>query len=558
MLISRWRRVVAVAVVIALQAIPLGPVAATDPSPTASPSAEPEQPNEGLTLQAVDGEVIVPYASAGYRYKVVGHGADAGFEAVNFDDTSAGFGDADAPFGTGCGPAAPRTSWSGVTDLLVRKEVVLPAGAADVKVGVAIDNDIQVFWNGVDISGGLNVSEFCAFRDEYVFTVPAELIESGSNLLAARARNRHSAAHLDLQVTAGVDGGAVPRPLIYVHGINGNFQQPGFLEILDALEAEFPSSLRLFEHYQDRGSLENGACAARQAVLPAEPNGGMPVDQASIDGNLCDSQGDLALNAVLLHRDVQQAFEESGNQKVVIVAHSMGAAIARGFLAYSQELGDGVAQEMVDSVVYLQGAQDGSQQGAELLKKRKGGFLDRQLADFALNAFNLDPDRPAGEQLSPRSDWYKWANPDADHLPNLPYFNVYGDINVVILNCFLIFCGDPTTLLSLGDVVMQSGTDDPHDVPAKGGARFLSGALAGQNWQWGMPVDIPWVPGRDPHFIAVGNAVIQSPENHGRFSSSTNEIDVEDCQTHGAVTVREALLNVLRGRMASDPYLCEA
>lgn len=46
-----------------------------------------------------------------------------------------------------------NTSWNGLNDVLLRHEVDVPAGAAAVKVHVAIDNDFQAFWNGTDISG---------------------------------------------------------------------------------------------------------------------------------------------------------------------------------------------------------------------------------------------------------------------------------------------------------------------------------------------------------------------------------------------------------------------
>jgi hypothetical protein len=68
---------------------------------------------------------------------------------------------------------------------------------------VAIDNDIQVFINGVDISAGLQQSGGCAFRDQFIFTVPDNiLVFGGPNLLAVRARDEGGDSYVDVEVRA--------------------------------------------------------------------------------------------------------------------------------------------------------------------------------------------------------------------------------------------------------------------------------------------------------------------------------------------------------------------
>lgn len=135
---------------------------------------------------------VVSYLSPGYRYQQVSWGAQAGFESPGFDDTSwptgqAGFGSlfASCPLNTA---AFIGTSWGVNTDMLIRKHFTLPGGARHVVVNVAIDNDLQVFINGRDISGGMVIHDGCAERDNFVFVVPDSILKAGDNLLAIRAR----------------------------------------------------------------------------------------------------------------------------------------------------------------------------------------------------------------------------------------------------------------------------------------------------------------------------------------------------------------------------------
>jgi N-acetylneuraminic acid mutarotase len=149
--------------------------------------------------------VILPYLSTGYRSLVVPQGGGpTGFEQPSFNDS--GFQVSDAAFGSGgdCPlDSTVQTSWPVETDILLRKTFTLPATASNVTVAVAVDNDIQVFINGTDISGGLQPHEFCATRDSFIFPVPnGLLVFGGSNLLAVRTRDRGSISYVDVEVRA--------------------------------------------------------------------------------------------------------------------------------------------------------------------------------------------------------------------------------------------------------------------------------------------------------------------------------------------------------------------
>ena len=149
--------------------------------------------------------IVLPYGASEYKYQVVPVDDGIGFERPDFDDSALPVGD--AGFGSREGycelnnPGDVRTEWPVETDLLVRKALDLPAGTTDVVVYVAVDNDVQVFINGYDISDGLQIHEDCASLNSFSFAVPDSLLQVGTNLLAVRARDRGGLAYLDLAVT---------------------------------------------------------------------------------------------------------------------------------------------------------------------------------------------------------------------------------------------------------------------------------------------------------------------------------------------------------------------
>jgi hypothetical protein len=151
-------------------------------------------------------QIVIPYGAGGYRYQIVESGEGFGFEQPEFDDTA--FTPGDGGFGTpgvGCelnSGDAVNTTWELGTDILVRREFELPTGTTDLVVNVAIDNDVQVFVNGHDVSGGLQITDGCANWDSMMFAVPDGLLNVGTNLLAVRGRDRGVLAFLDIQVTA--------------------------------------------------------------------------------------------------------------------------------------------------------------------------------------------------------------------------------------------------------------------------------------------------------------------------------------------------------------------
>lgn len=162
----------------------------------------------------------VSYGSGGWRYKVVPHGAEPGFEQPAYNDSSWATGT--TPFGNaGCaGTQPPVTPWPLSTDLLVRRALDLnPATLkGDLSLKVAIGNDVDVFFNGVLIAS--NDFEGCG-REKARFDIPRALAVGGANTLAVRAIDRGALNYLDLELTVP-GGGESAEPLVSPHDLVAN------------------------------------------------------------------------------------------------------------------------------------------------------------------------------------------------------------------------------------------------------------------------------------------------------------------------------------------------
>lgn len=145
-------------------------------------------------------EVLVPlleYGASGWRHSIVAHGAVPGFEAPTFDDAAWPIGS--FPFGTGgyCG-LGYAIYWPTNTDLLVRRTVAVPSGAA-IRVYCRIDNDAQAFVDGVAISAPA-IFDGCGGAERYVATSAGG--HGATVVVAARLHDRGGESHANLRVDA--------------------------------------------------------------------------------------------------------------------------------------------------------------------------------------------------------------------------------------------------------------------------------------------------------------------------------------------------------------------
>ncbi len=157
------------------------------------------------------------WGAAGYSYLLTSEGAGpTDFHLPSFDDATWSVGN--APFYGGPFPYSNCTLYNatdrsvatvwpigttaagGASDLLVRKQFSMSA-AGQVSIQVAIDNDVQVFLNGVDVSGGMKKHEGCATRpalnNDFTFLGS---VQAGENVIAIRARDRGVISYLDIRV----------------------------------------------------------------------------------------------------------------------------------------------------------------------------------------------------------------------------------------------------------------------------------------------------------------------------------------------------------------------
>lgn len=171
------------------------------------------------TFGAVDFDgTFVPYGATGYRYRqTTSEDNGGGFESPSFND--ADFATGDAAFGSGSqieGTVCPldntiHTHWDLNSDLLLRKR--FQGGVTNVHVKVAIDNDVKVFVNGVDVTAyggtpdadGFLTHEGCATQGSFDIAVPNAILVPGANLVAVRARDRGVISYVDIQVTGQLE-----------------------------------------------------------------------------------------------------------------------------------------------------------------------------------------------------------------------------------------------------------------------------------------------------------------------------------------------------------------
>lgn len=175
------------------------------------------------TFGAVDftDSEFVPYQEQGYRYLQLGAGdtVPTGFALPSFNPS--GWSTGTGAFGGSVSGSCPdlassvHTAWpaasGGAVQILLRKR--FSGSAQNVQVHVRIDNDVQVFVNGNNITAtggtvdadGFVEHEGCATPID--FTVNNSILLETGNLVVVRARDRGVASYVDVQVT-----GDLPAP----------------------------------------------------------------------------------------------------------------------------------------------------------------------------------------------------------------------------------------------------------------------------------------------------------------------------------------------------------
>ena len=151
---------------------------------------------------------LTPYRDGNYRYLVLqqGDAPPIGFEQAGFNDAvwksgKAAFGN--TPPGPGCPLAfTVQTPWPTLTDLVVRKRLLVPTAQSHLQIRIAVDNRVmQLFFNGKEIPVRIAATS-CAELDQFSVDVPASLVQAGENLVVVHARDDGVESFFDMRVLA--------------------------------------------------------------------------------------------------------------------------------------------------------------------------------------------------------------------------------------------------------------------------------------------------------------------------------------------------------------------
>ena len=175
---------------------------------------------------------LLPYGASGYRFLEIASDSQPpqGFSMPSFNDS--GWNGGRAAFGSVgkncplterpyfyCTPPSSElqrtvnTFWRKETKLDARKEINVPEGASDIRILVAVDNDITaVYFNGTVLPGQFS-HEGAPERDSYRFAVPSGLVHPGRNLVAFVARDRGGSSFFDASVLAELPAGPDTTPV---------------------------------------------------------------------------------------------------------------------------------------------------------------------------------------------------------------------------------------------------------------------------------------------------------------------------------------------------------
>lgn len=344
---------------------------------------------------------------------------------------------------------------------------------------------------------------------------------------------------------------------IFVHGVAGSWKEPGFDLLLSKLIQIIGNKdrVRNFQYFEDKGDAQplSDSCGseARRTFTPPPSTGGMPLPSAVQPGR-CYSQSDVGINAVLLDEAIAKLHRDwHGN--VTIIANSMGAAIVRAYLGYAVATRTGTEQ-FVDTVVMLHGAEAGSYVTLAKPLLLSSGYREvyAVVGSAVDKLFNRDPNSPAFDDLTPRSELLEWVNPPMGHLPaHIRYLNVASDIKVKPLtSLWEIAIGN--TEIPVGDYILMPGDSDPTLLPPLGGARFDPRKKIGRGTEdsdeWILPRTIPIEWALLVPFINSGDLkdvpdavadALQVPEWHGGLGSHMDRIHVPD---HRGSTARLDML----------------
>jgi len=400
------------------------------------------------------------------------------------------------------------------------------------------------------------------------------------------------------------------RVIVFLHGIRGNYTgidtdagDQQYSGLVQDLRRRFGvGSIVVAPYYQDLGYARSNADSPCDPNMPApdehaidrypyvpEASGPIlqfakdsklvPVYIDAIDPTICDSEGDLGTSALFLDDELQMLAQRY--QHITLMANSMGGAITRGWLALRQVVGPSKVPDLrhVDSVIFIQGAQQGSYISGDLLCSPGQGIPSEHpilnlLAPPLANLIgHFDQSRTGIKELSPLSTWYSHIN--AGDVPSgIHYYNFYTNIHIHHLDSLPNGAPVKSKIDSIGDGVMLGGSDNPNETRCGGGARFLPGSKsefvdgAGRDsYQWAINRDysLDDVASYSINsqlggiYTATGTGIsealwanqvqliLSDPASHLQLgvANHLSTVDVSDCVTERSIAVESEIERIL-------------
>jgi len=134
----------------------------------------------------------------------------ASFDASNFLPASAPFGLPDPQNRWECPmnkESAIHGDFPANSDLLLRRQIDLPAGVSSLDVRITAFQKVAVYINGEPVSGTstspiVTPGGLCAAKDNVVLTIPDRFIRTGGNLIAVRVYGATALNYFDMQLRA--------------------------------------------------------------------------------------------------------------------------------------------------------------------------------------------------------------------------------------------------------------------------------------------------------------------------------------------------------------------
>jgi len=386
------------------------------------------------------------------------------------------------------------------------------------------------------------------------------------------------------------------RAIVFIHGIAGNYADTDreeasqrYTTFIHTLRHQFGlDNVIVFPYYQDLGYAHPPTDPTRPCAqhMPAADRHAMaeypfvPILRNSLSPEICDSQGDLGVSALLLDDRLQQLARRYHH--ITLIANSMGGAITRGWLTIRQVAAQrtfhGIDLRAVDSVIFIQGAQQGSYLAGQFLCSPFRGLGNRPLIDAiiekgAAQFFSLSSTRPAAFDLAPLSPWYDFAdNYDPrrgvyDVPRGVHFYNFYTSERVHHYAAALWGRIEESTD-DLGDLVMLPGSNAPGPGICGGGARFLPGSLtpngdgAGRDsYQWQIANSTHDLIDQSPtnvfpEWTLQSDDIYKDPTNHIQLGTGDNMglTYVADCHNHAPITITDQIERIIR-----DPiHVCDS